>query len=191
MAGSAILARNLARFRAERGITMGQLAAEAGLSKQTVSAIEAGRGNPTIDTLETLADTLGVSLRALVSEMGNEVLVHRGESALWEREGPMHVQRLDQAYGSGYVFNVVLRLDASQPISRHKAAGRASLRHCYVLDGLVRLGPESAPVVVAASDFVRFPADGPHLFESISPVSRVLVCTTAPQLSMGGGDRVF
>lgn len=186
-----VVARNLKRFREERGLSIGALARQSGLSKQTIAGIEAGRGNPTVDTLDDLATSLGVSIRALLSEMGTELLVHSGDTIHWAEQSGMKIRQLDQAFGSGYVYNTVLRLETNKGVSRLRAGTRGALRHCYVIDGRARLGPESAVVGVRAGDFVRFPADAPHVFEAVTPVALLFVCTTAPQLSMSGGESLF
>jgi transcriptional regulator with XRE-family HTH domain len=48
---SELVARNVRRFRLERGFSIGDLARRSGLSKQTLSKLEMGNGNPTVDTL--------------------------------------------------------------------------------------------------------------------------------------------
>lgn len=191
MPASDLIARNLRRFRQERALSMSELARQAGLSKQTIAGIEAGHANPTVDTLEELARTLGVSIRALMSELGSEILLQPSDGIQWMPQSGMAVRHLDQAFGSGYVYNSVLQLEANKGISRHRPGSRGALRHCYVLDGRLRIGPENATVSVKARDFVRFPADTAHVFEAITPVAHVFVCTTAPQLTMAGGDRFF
>ena len=170
---------------------MGELGRRTGLSKQTISAIEHGLGNPTVDTLERLAVVLDVSTRALLAEMGTETLVLRSNAAMHVDQGAIRVRQLDQAFGSGYVTNAVLLLEANRGPSMHRPRGRGALRHCYVLEGRARIGVTGSPVMVGAGDFVRFPAETEHVFEAISPVSTLFVCTTAPQLSMAGGDREF
>lgn len=170
---------------------MAELARRAGLSKQTISATELGEGNPTIETLEALALPLDISVRALLTEMGSEILIDTIDAAKWRTEAGMSVRHLDQAFGTGYVFNAVLRLDSQHGPSKHPASTRGALRHCYVLEGKVRVGPESAPVLLSTNDFVRFPADTPHLFDARSPMALLLVVTTAPQLSMSEGGTQF
>lgn len=163
---------------------MHALAQRSGLSKQTIIDIEAGRANPTIDTLESIAAALGTSVRALLTEMGEDVLVQPKERAVWQEEGPVTVRQLDQVFGSGYVQNSVLRLDQSSGAGRPRSGSRGMLRHCYVLEGRVRLGPEKSAVDVGAGDFVRFSGEGPHVFLPITPTALVHVVTTTPQLSM-------
>lgn len=191
MAVNDIVSRNLKRFRADRELSLGELSRRSGLAKQTIVAIEAGRGNPTVETLERLAEALDISIRALLSELGTEVLTHSARNSRWQHQPGAEVRQLDQAFGSGYVVNAVLRLTAGDQPLLCAARGRASLRHCYVLEGTVRMGPVAGPVVAEVGDFVRFPADADHLFEARTPVALVFVNTTAPQLSTAGGGPVF
>ena len=68
MDSSELVARNVRRFRLERGFSIGDLARRSGLSKQTLSKLEMGNGNPTVDTLSAVGDALDVSLGRLVTE---------------------------------------------------------------------------------------------------------------------------
>lgn len=192
MALAHIVARNCRRFRDNLGISMGELARRSGLSKQTIVSVEHGHSNPTLETLEALAAALEVSTRAMIAEIGQEVLVNSAESVRWRTESGMQVRQLDKSFGSGYVFNAIVRLEASRGPSRLRGASGGTLRHCYIIEGDVRLGPEHAPASASTGDFVRFPADTAHVFEAVSPVAVVFVCTTAPQLSsMGDGAVLF
>jgi transcriptional regulator with XRE-family HTH domain len=52
----------LRRIREQRGLSQQQLADRAGVVKSTIYEAEAGRHIPRIQTLEKLADALGVSI---------------------------------------------------------------------------------------------------------------------------------
>jgi transcriptional regulator with XRE-family HTH domain len=54
--------------RLARGLTQARLAHLAGLSQNTVSLIERGSGSPSIETLETIADAMGLQLRDLIGD---------------------------------------------------------------------------------------------------------------------------
>jgi transcriptional regulator with XRE-family HTH domain len=56
----ALVGRNVRRARIEKGLTQEELAERAGTSQFYVSSLEAGRRNPTIGTLASLASALGV-----------------------------------------------------------------------------------------------------------------------------------
>lgn len=60
------LARNLKRWRGERGFTLEALAARAGVSRGMIIQIEQARTNPSVGTTVKLADALGVSITTLL-----------------------------------------------------------------------------------------------------------------------------
>lgn len=62
MNGRALLAWNLRRLRAERGMSQERLAADTGIDRAYVSEIEREQGNATIDLLDRLAELLGVGI---------------------------------------------------------------------------------------------------------------------------------
>lgn len=57
----ALVGRNLARIRRERGLTQEELAIRSGFTQQYLSDLERGRRNPTIITLYEIAMALGVN----------------------------------------------------------------------------------------------------------------------------------
>jgi transcriptional regulator with XRE-family HTH domain len=57
--------RELTRIRQERGLTQQGLADASGVNKATINQIEGGRRSPNVETLEKLADALGVELADL------------------------------------------------------------------------------------------------------------------------------
>ena len=182
-----VAARNVRRFRTERRMSMGQLARRCGVSKQTLSKIESGVGNPTVDTLDAVATALDVSLRALLTEWGSPVFVQRGSTASWQENGRWRTRMMDQIYGSGYVRTSVVRLDGSTPprceVEPHSAG---TLHHAYVIGGRVRLGPLDAAVELGSGDFIRFPGDTAHVVERLTQQAVVHFVTTAPQVPQFG-----
>ncbi len=66
----ALVGRNFARLRREKGLTQEEVAARSGFSQQYLSGLEQGRRNPTIITLHELAQALGVSHVDLVRPDG-------------------------------------------------------------------------------------------------------------------------
>ncbi|MHB8318945.1 MAG: helix-turn-helix domain-containing protein [Acidimicrobiales bacterium] len=58
--------------RVELGLTLAQVAEQAGLSLPYVSNLERGRGNPTLDALTALARALDVPLASLMGADGDD-----------------------------------------------------------------------------------------------------------------------
>ena len=61
-----ILARNLRRLRAERGLSQEELAHRAGLNRNYVGMIEREENAATVDTMEQLAAALDVGATDLI-----------------------------------------------------------------------------------------------------------------------------
>jgi DNA-binding XRE family transcriptional regulator len=60
--------RSLRTCRLEQGLTQTELAARAGVSRQLVAAVEAGRNTPSVDAALGLARALGMSVEALFGD---------------------------------------------------------------------------------------------------------------------------
>lgn len=173
-----MVARNIRRYREERHLSLGELARRADLSKQTLSKIELGTGNPTVGTVGAIADALGISVRTLVTEWGSPVRISRAEQADWaDRDGAAE-RMLDTIYGSGDVRTWLLR--PRRRILHFDAYPTGTLHHCYVVDGRVRLGPEGEVFELGPGDFARFPGDTKHLVQGLTAEALLHVMTTVP-----------
>jgi transcriptional regulator with XRE-family HTH domain len=62
-----LLARNVKRFRLEKGWSQEELADQAGLHRTYVSGVERGVRNPTITIVAALAKALGVTPAELLA----------------------------------------------------------------------------------------------------------------------------
>ncbi|MFB6614918.1 helix-turn-helix domain-containing protein [Streptomyces sp. NPDC085524] len=83
------LARNLKRWRGERGFTLDALAARSGVSRGMIIQIEQARTNPSVGTTVKLADALGVSISTLLDHgRGPQVrIVGPGQTVrIWSSE---------------------------------------------------------------------------------------------------------
>jgi transcriptional regulator with XRE-family HTH domain len=109
------LGQRLRALRAARGSTVAAVATEAGLSVPYVANLENGRGNPTLDALNRIANALGTQIRVeFVTETGAETtvplpaaLVRLGRSAKFRRD----VAQLAEARGADPATLVARVLD--------------------------------------------------------------------------------
>ncbi|MFE3851747.1 helix-turn-helix domain-containing protein [Streptomyces griseorubiginosus] len=190
--GNTVVARNVRLLREQRGLSLAELARQAGLAKQTLSNLEQGAGNPTVDTLFAIAAALGVPVTRLVAEREQVMTVQRGDEVVWEQHGGYESRALDHIYGSGVIENYVVRIgqDSSnsagvvKPSEPHPVG---TLEHLYVISGRVRVGPVDAPVELSAGDFVRYQGDRPHVYESLDGESLVHIVVSVPRVQPGTG----
>ncbi|TFD52277.1 XRE family transcriptional regulator [Cryobacterium frigoriphilum] len=177
-----LVARNVKRLRGERKVSMSALALQAGLSKQTLSKIEQGVGNPTLGTIEALSMALGTSVRSLMTEWGSPVRVQSSSAAEWQSGLGGDIRILDQVYGSGYVRSCMVRLEPSGHDRARDGLSAGSIYQVLVISGDAEMGPEGQTVRLAAGDFVKFPADVPHILRAIEGTVVLHLITSFPQV---------
>ncbi|SNX66394.1 XRE family transcriptional regulator [Streptomyces sp. TLI_55] len=187
--GNSVVARNVRLLREQRGLSLAELARRAGLAKQTLSNLEQGTGNPTVDTLFSIATALGVPVTRLVAEREQVISVQRGDEVVWEQHGGYESRSLDHIYGSGVIENYVVRIGrpgdgAGTPSEPHPVG---TLEHLYVISGKVRVGPVDSPLELAEGDFARYPGDRPHMYESLADESLVHIVVSVPRVQPGTG----
>jgi len=167
-----------------RGLTLSALAEQAGVAKSTVSLIERGQGNPSIDTVWALALALGVPFASLFHDEAptDDVSV--------VREGDAPVVATDNAgqEGDGFVMRHLLTRTGGDLIEIYTSVlGDGAVRnvtahvsglfqHVAVATGTVEVSGESFSEVVSQGDLISFRADRPHSYRVIAgPVRLVSV----------------
>ena len=118
-------------LREERGMSLSALAAAAGIGKATLSELEGGRRNPTLDTVYAVAGPLGVPLVALVAEAGDSDAL--SDDALTA----VRLHLLTEPDRTTEVYLVRVRPGAERSSPAH-AAG--AVEQLVVLSGEGRLG---------------------------------------------------
>jgi transcriptional regulator with XRE-family HTH domain len=173
------LATNLRRLRIARHLSLSELARATGISKATLSGIENGRANPTVETLAGLAAALRVSLVDLLEELPlPDVRVVRASAATAEPRAGMPRRVVDAIAGGGPVEVSELRLAPAQ--SREGPLGAKGSRvHVYVLEGKLIAGPVEQSTELGAGDYAAFPGDVPHAYETLRRPARVLLLSQA------------
>ncbi len=174
---AARIAASLRAIRRRQGLSVAQLAERSGLARATVTKLEAGRGNPTIDTLYALADTLGAALGDLVGDPSARVEVIRAGEGILVR-GAVTARLLDRVHGRALaeLYEVVFATRARRA-GPHPAGVTESL---ILTVGRLRAGPAAQPVELAAGDFVRFAGDVPHLYQAIGAPARGILLMSHP-----------
>lgn len=160
------IALNIRHLRAERGISLSELARISGVSKGTLSKLETGFGNPTIETLTSLANSLAVTLDDILSDEARRVCTVRSTEEAWVRGAALAVRLMDRLLGRSVVD--VYEATFTHGIRREAEAHVAgTIEHLFLTAGRLLVGPVGEAVELGAGDYIRFPADQPHVYEAI------------------------
>src|ERR1700742_688351 len=82
-----LVSMSLRRERARTGLSLTELAKRAGIAKSTLSQLENGTGNPSLETLWALGNALGVPLSRLIDPPRSDIRVIRaGEGVVMHAE---------------------------------------------------------------------------------------------------------
>lgn len=172
----ATIAAALRRERERVGISLAELARRAGLAKSTLSQLEAGTGNPSIETLWSLGVALGVPFSRLVEPPVAQVRVVRaGEGPRLQADEADFVVTL-LAAGSPHTRRdlYLMELEPGQP--REAAAHiPGSVEHLVVGAGRILAGPVGEAIELGPGDYASFPGDVPHHYEALENAWAVLV----------------
>lgn len=178
---SELVAKNLHRIRLERGFSLSELSRRAGLSKQTLSSVEQGDANPTIDTIGAIALALDVPFRALVTEWGTATRLQRHDALGWRRVRGIRRAPLMQAFGSGSVTTELLELDPTTARTILPSSSTGTVQSVFVLAGRVEAGAEHELEILECGDHLTFPADRPHRLRALEASTRIHLTTTSPR----------
>lgn len=172
----ATIAAALRRERERAGLSLTELARRAGLAKSTLSQLEAGTGNPSIETLWSLGVALGVPFGRLVEPPAAQVRVVRaGEGArLRADEADFVVSLLSAGSARTRRDLYVMELEPGQA-REAEAHLPGSVEHLVVGGGRITAGPVGEEVELAAGDYATFPGDVPHHYRALEDSWAVLV----------------
>jgi transcriptional regulator with XRE-family HTH domain len=175
-----VLAANLRRLRIARRLSLSELARATAMSKATLSGIENGRANPTVETLAALAGALRVPIEELLEELplGELRVVRAGHGAAAQRDGILR-RLLDGLAPTGSLEVSELALPARH-LHEPLPMARGSRAHIYVLEGKLVAGPVERSTELTTGDYASFPADTPHAYETGREPASVLLLSQGP-----------
>jgi transcriptional regulator with XRE-family HTH domain len=158
---------NVRELRRQAGLPALELARRSGVARNTIAALEAGQGNPTVDTLYALADALEVPLSELLEKPApGAQVVRAGEGPLVE--GAALEARLLETVRRGPLVGEVYAIRFRGGQVRHAQPHPLGVEErLYLHSGHVRVGPEDAPIELGAGDYACYSGAVPHLYEAL------------------------
>ena len=172
----ALIAASIRRERERTGLSMTELAKRAGIAKSTLSQLESGTGNPSVETLWALGVALDVPFSRLVDPPRANVRVIRAG------EGP--VTRSERADYSATLLascppnarRDIYRIEAQPGESRASDPHMpGTTEHLLLSTGRALVGPAEDPVELAPGDYIAYPGDTPHIFRALAPDTTAVI----------------
>ena len=153
--------RRLRALREERGITLSALARAARIGKATLSGLENGTRNPTLETLYAVTAQLDVPLAAVLTdpEAAHPAAVVHGSAV----EGGL-VEVFDDPTVTYELYRLRLRPGRTQTSPAHQ---RGVTEHVTVFAGTLRAGPAGAACVAHAGEYLTWQSDVPHSYAAV------------------------
>ncbi|GAA2606954.1 XRE family transcriptional regulator [Actinomadura fulvescens] len=171
-----LIAASIRRERERAGLSQTELARRAGIAKSTMSQLESGAGNPSVETLWALGVALGVPFSRLVEPPRRNVQVIRAG------EGPVtHSEQAD--YAATLLASCppnarrdLYRLDVRPGEPRISAPHMpGTSEHLVLGTGRALAGPTEEPVELGPGDYVSYPGDAPHIFRALEPGTTAVI----------------
>ncbi|MFI0369839.1 helix-turn-helix domain-containing protein [Actinomadura sp. 1N219] len=158
-----VLAGNLRRARLERGLSLSELSRRSKIGKATLSQLEAGAGNPTIETVFSLSRALEVAISDLLDhrEPSGPTVVRAADVEVLRGEG-VDLRPLRGIESGGAIFEVYdQRVRAG---STQDSLGHGGTEHTIVQAGRLRVRVDGRDVELGPGDYVGFDARLPHSY---------------------------
>ncbi|WP_335337372.1 helix-turn-helix domain-containing protein [Microbacterium sp. No. 7] len=171
------IATALRREREGAGLSVSELARRAGVSKATVSQLEAGSGNPSVETLWALGTALGVPFSVFVHDEAPPLtLVRIGDARrILSASAPYAASLLSASPPNARRDIYLIQAEPGTPKPSDPHA-RGTIEHVVLIAGRAVAGPRDEPVTLEPGDYLSYPGDAPHVFEALEPrTSAVLI----------------
>lgn len=183
----AAVGRALHRLRQERTMTVTELASKANVSMAMISRIENGHVSPSLNTLQSLADALSVSIMALFSHSENTADVHHvraGDGLPSRRVTPNHAHdylllgKHADPGGSFQSARIRIQQKDSGTLPSYQHEGHVFI---YMIEGQATYRCGTQMFVMASGDTLSFDAKLPHGFAEIrSPAIEFITVSSRP-----------
>jgi transcriptional regulator with XRE-family HTH domain len=165
-----VIAASLQRERHRAGLSLAETARRAGIAKSTLSQLESGTGNPSVETLWALSITLDVPFAHLVDPPRPRVhVVRAGEAPRVTAERSDYVAAILSSCPPHARRDMYLI--TAQPGSARESDPHMTgvTEHVVLCSGRAEVGLTGEPVELRPGDYIAYPADVAHVFRALEP----------------------
>ncbi|WP_030622365.1 helix-turn-helix domain-containing protein [Streptomyces sclerotialus] len=173
------VANNVRAARARAGLSLDELSRRAQVSKGALVGLEKAQGNPNLATLVRLADTLGISVSALMQgPPEGRVRVVSGDTVapLWTGEGGSEARLMLTTSGPAPVEVWRWRLEPGEEYPSHPHQAGV-VETVSVTSGRMVLVVDGAEHIVEAGQTATFDGDASHAYRGTGAETCHLIMT--------------
>src|SRR5215468_1017047 len=164
------IAAAIRRERGRAGLSLTELARRAGIAKSTLSQLESGVGNPSVETLWALGVALGVPFSRLVDQPRSAVRVIRaGEGPVTYAERASYAATLLAScppHARRDIYRIQVQPGEPRLSDPHNPG---TTEHVVLSTGRALIGPVEEPADLGPGDYIVYPGDAPHIFKALEP----------------------
>ncbi|WP_433194245.1 helix-turn-helix domain-containing protein [Nocardia sp. CA-107356] len=166
----AVIAAALRRERTRAGLSLTEVANRAGIAKSTLSQLESGTGNPSLETLWALCVALDMPFSRLLDPPRPTVHVIRAGEGPVVAAAESDYRATLLAAGPANTRRDLFRITAEPGHARKSDPHIPGvIEHVLLAAGRALIGPIDAPVELGPGDYISYPGDAPHVFEALAP----------------------
>ena len=174
----AAIAAALQQERRRVGLSLAEVSRRAGIAKSTLSQLESGTGNPSLETLWALSVTLDVPFSRLVEPAKQSVrLIRAGEGPRFASDRADYSATLLASSPPNARRDIYLvAADVGEP-RRSDPHSPGVVEHVVLSAGRALVGPVGEAVELFPGDYVAYPGDVLHIFEAMEANTMAVMIT--------------
>jgi transcriptional regulator with XRE-family HTH domain len=165
-----IIAAALRRERRRAGLSLTEVARRAGIAKSTLSQLESGTANPSLETLWAICVALDAPFSRLLDPPRPRVLLIRAHEGPTVSAAHADYQATLLATCPPGVRGDIYRISAEPGHARASEPHMPGVvEHVVISTGRALVGVAGEPAEVSPGDYICYPGDVPHVFEALEP----------------------
>lgn len=170
------IAATLNSERRRSGLSIAEVARQAKIAKSTLSQLENGVGNPSIETLWSICIVLGIPVSRLLESPKQETKVIRhGEGVTVASKRNNYHATLLAACPPNVSRDIYwIEVEPGEP-HYSEPHNQGVIEHVVIATGKARLGLVSESNELNEGDYISYPGDLPHLFEALQEGTRAML----------------
>lgn len=171
-----IVAKALTRERRKTGLSMTEIARQAGIAKSTLSQLESGIGNPSLETLWALSIALKVPFAKLIEPTKSRVqLIRKGAGIKIESDHSQYTSLLLSACPAAArrdIYQILVQPGEAKRSSPHMSG---VIEHIILTKGRAIVGLVDQAETLSPGDYISYPGDQEHIFDALEENTEAII----------------